>query len=284
VTVENAAEYVKANKAEGADYIKLFQENGCSFAMPTDSVPSATLALQSAVTAAGHAEGLLVVAHANSVAATKIVLNAGVDGLTHTFVDQAPPQSIVDLYKAKGAFVIPTLTVLASLTAEQQARRDKFAAIARQNDLVDELTGELKAKSVGWSDPGAKFEFAVQTVKKLKQEGIDILAGTDSMAGLPGTAIGPSLWMELEMYVELCGMSATEALHSATALPAKRLDFPDRGVIAAGKKADLVLVKGNVTERLQHLWEGEGIVGMWKEGLAAEWFHERLQKLRDVEQ
>ncbi|MCJ1304059.1 hypothetical protein MMC08_006871 [Hypocenomyce scalaris] len=115
--------------------------------------------------------------------------------------------------------------------------------------------------------PEAKFDYAVETVIKLKLEGIDILAGTDSLAGLPGTSIGPSLWMELEMYVEMCGMSVIEALKSATTVPAKRLGFSDLGVIAAGKRADLILVNGNVMEKLRSLWEGEGIVGVWKEGV-----------------
>ena len=36
-----------------------------------------------------------------------------------------------------------------------------------------------------------------------------------------------------------------------------------------GKRADLVLVKGDVTKNLESLWEGEGIVGVWKEGFKA---------------
>ena len=75
--------------------------------------------------------------------------------------------------------------------------------------------------------------------------------------------------MELELYIEKCGFTTEEALHSATALPAKRFGFTDRGEVAEGKRADLVLVKGDVTKSLRSLWEGEGIVGVWKEGLKA---------------
>ena len=106
-------------------------------------------------------------------------------------------------------------------------------------------------------------------ITKLKEEGIDIVAGSDAAAGLKGTGVGPSLWMELELLIERCGFTIMEALHSATALPARRLGFDDRGRVTVGRRADLVLVKGNVMERLQTLWEGEGIVGVWKEGLKA---------------
>lgn len=266
---ETAAEYVKNHKANGANYIKLMQENCCSLALPTNSVPVATLELQTAVVKAAHANGMPCVGHALSVDMTEVVLKAGADGLTHTFVDQPPPQSVIDLYKTTGAFVIPTLTVLASLTAELQDWRDRFADLAYKKGIVDDFTMQNMKEVLGMKDPAAKLEYAFDTIIKLKKEGIDVVAGTDAVAGLKGTGIGPSLWMELELYVEKCGFSITEALHSATALPAKRFGFSDRGEVAEGKRADLVLVKGDVTQRLQNLWEGDGIVGVWKEGLKA---------------
>jgi imidazolonepropionase-like amidohydrolase len=159
--------------------------------------------------------------------------------------------------------------VLASLTAELQDWRDRFAEIAHKKGIVDDFAKQNMKELLGMKDPAAKLEYAFQTIKKLKEEGIDIVAGTDAVAGLKGTGIGPSLWMELELYVEKCGFTVTEALQSATAVPAKRFGFTDRGEVAEGKRADLVLVKGDVAARLQNLWEGDGIVGVWKEGFKA---------------
>lgn len=269
VTVENAADFVRSHKADGADYIKLMQENCCSLALPTGSIPSATLDLQAAVVQAGHAEGMLVVGHALSVDNTEILLQAGVDGLTHTFIDQPLPKSITDLYKKTGAFVIPTLVALSSLTNEEQGLREKFADIAHKKGIIDDFSKQNMLDVLGMKAPSARLDYAYETVKRLKKEGIDVVAGTDAVAGLKGTAIGPSMWMELEMYVEKCGMSVTEALNAATAVSARRFGFHDRGVVSEGKRADLVLVKGNVIDNLQNLWEGEGIVGIWKEGLKA---------------
>lgn len=201
-----------------------------------------------------------------------MVLQAGADGLAHTFVDQSPPQELIDLYKATKAFTIPTLTALATLTGAEQSRRERFADVVQQKNLAAELIHQEMRKSVSWNAPEAKFEYAVQAVTKLKEEGLDIMAGTDSMVGLAGVAIGPSLWMELEMYVDLCGMSVVDALRTATAVPAKRFGLTDRGEVVPGKRADLVLVKGNVTERLQNLWEGDGVVRVWREGLEAAHF------------
>ncbi|OAG40605.1 hypothetical protein AYO21_05101 [Fonsecaea monophora] len=269
LTPETASDYVKNHKANGADYIKLMQENCCSLALPTNSIPVATLELQTAVVKAAHENGLPCVGHALSADMTEIVLKAGADGLTHTFVDQPLPENITALYKETNAFVIPTFVVLASLTNELQDVRERFADLAFKKGVIDEVTKQNMIEVLGMKAPTAKMEYAYDTVAKLKKEGIDVVAGTDAVAGLKGTGIGPSLWMELELYTQKCGFSSTEALTSATAAAAKRFGFADRGEVTEGKRADLVLVKGNVAEKLQNLWEGEGIVGVWKEGLKA---------------
>lgn len=69
------------HKKDGADYIKLMQENCCSLAFPTNSIPVASLELQKAVVEAAHQQGLPVVGHATAVESTEIVLKAGADGL-----------------------------------------------------------------------------------------------------------------------------------------------------------------------------------------------------------
>jgi imidazolonepropionase-like amidohydrolase len=269
LTVDKAPDFIKSHKANGADYIKLMQENCCSLALPTGSVPVATLELQTAVVNAGHDAGLLVVGHALSVDMTEIVLKSGADGLTHTFVDQPPPQSLIELYKKTNAFVIPTLVALSSLTGEEQDLREKFAKIAHEKGIVDDVIKQVMVENLGMKAPEAKLENAYESVRQLRMAGIDVCAGTDAVGGLKGTGVGPSLWMELEMYVEKCGMSVAEALKSATAVPARRFGFSDRGVVAEGKRADLVLVKGDVTQKLQDLWEGDGIVAVWKQGFKA---------------
>jgi len=49
---------------------------------------------------------------------------------------------------------------------------------------------------------------------------------------------------EMELLVR-AGLTPVEALHAATAAPAAAFRLDDRGQIAAGKRADLVLVNGN---------------------------------------
>jgi imidazolonepropionase-like amidohydrolase len=69
------------------------------------------------------------------------------------------------------------------------------------------------------------------------------------------------------MYVERCGFTPTEALQSATSVTAKRFEFlSDRGRIAEGLRADLLLVKGDPTANIEDI---SNIVGVWKAGEVA---------------
>lgn len=269
VTVETAADYVQSTKNEGAHYIKLMQEDCCSMAWETGSIPSASVELQRAVVDAAHKNDLKAYAHATSLDSTMSVLRAGVDGLTHTFCDQPPTEELVELYKNTGACLMPTLVALSSLTGEAQDDRDKFAEIGVRRGVIDKTTQSIMYGSVSQASPAAMLQHAWASVRVLKQAGVDVVAGTDASLGLMGTAMGVSLWMELDQYVKRCGLTAAEALGSATAVSARRFGFEDRGVVEVGKRADLVLVKGEPHIDIEHLWTGEGIVGVWKEGIRA---------------
>jgi imidazolonepropionase-like amidohydrolase len=73
---------------------------------------------------------------------------------------------------------------------------------------------------------------------------------------------------ELWLYVNRCGFTPTEALASATSKIAERFKLKDRGMIQVGRRADLVLVKGNPTESIDSLYD---IVGVWRNGERVVW-------------
>jgi hypothetical protein len=83
-------------------------------------------------------------------------------------------------------------------------------------------------------------EFHRRLVRAFKAEGVPMVAGSDTL--LSGVVPGFSLHDELEMLAE-AGLTHPEALASATRLPAQWLGVDgDRGTIAVGKRADLVLL------------------------------------------
>jgi hypothetical protein len=109
--------------------------------------------------------------------------------------------------------------------------------------------------------PATSYAAAQATVRQLRAAGVPILAGTD--AGNPGTSHGAALHRELELLVQ-AGLTPVEALAAATSAPARAFRLADRGRIAPGLRADLVLVDGDPT---RDITATRGIAGVWKGGV-----------------
>ena len=113
--------------------------------------------------------------------------------------------------------------------------------------------------------PGVAFENAVATVGVLHRTGVRIVAGTDANAN-PATPArvphGESLHSELALMVR-AGLSPVDALRTATSAPAAFFGLPDRGTIAPGMRADLLLVDGDPTTDIAAT---RNILGVWIAG------------------
>ena len=106
-----------------------------------------------------------------------------------------------------------------------------------------------------------KLTNAEAAVAALRRVGVPILAGTD--APVPGTAHGLSVHRELELLVQ-SGLTPLDALASATLEPARAFGFYDRGRIAEGLRADLILVNGDPTIDITATRD---LFGIWKLGV-----------------
>ena len=90
------------------------------------------------------------------------------------------------------------------------------------------------------------FPAMLRLLKALHQAGVTIVPGTDALAGY-------TLHHELELYVR-AGIAAPEVLRMATITPALVMGVDkDRGVVAAGKLADMILVQGDPTQNIRDL-------------------------------
>lgn len=88
----------------------------------------------------------------------------------------------------------------------------------------------------------ASYAKMVEFVGRLHDAGVPIVAGTDHIEGF-------TLHSELELYVK-AGIPAPRVLQIATRDAARVARTPDRGVIAPGMLADLVLVEGDPTKNI----------------------------------
>ena len=101
-------------------------------------------------------------------------------------------------------------------------------------------------------------DFNDKLVAAFAKEGVPIVAGTDSL--VPGVVPGFSLHDELAALAK-AGLSNRQVLESATRLPAEWLGtIDDRGVIAAGKRADLLLLKANPLEDIENTRSIAGVI------------------------
>jgi Amidohydrolase family len=90
------------------------------------------------------------------------------------------------------------------------------------------------------------FPAMLRLLKAINDAGVTIIPGTDALAGY-------TLHHELELYTR-AGISPAEVLRMATWTPALVMGVDkERGVIAPGKLADMILVDGDPTENIQDI-------------------------------
>ncbi|MDT7552883.1 MAG: hypothetical protein QOI16_1419 [Pseudonocardiales bacterium] len=208
--VADVEAWISRHVQQGADYIKVVID-----------LPGFDQQTVDALVAATHARGLKVVAHASRSDAVAMAQRAGVDVLTHAPLDRPIDEAQAAELVAAGTVIVPTLTMM--------------------RGIVENL------KAAG--RPGPAYEPARATVATLHAAGMPILAGTDANAtpAAPASPVfGESLHDELGLLVD-AGLTPSHALDAATSLAAEHFGLPDRGRIAPGLRADLVLLDGDPT-------------------------------------
>jgi imidazolonepropionase-like amidohydrolase len=250
-----AQAFVDARIAEGSDYIKIILDNGSTYGISIPTISAETL---KALVIAAHKRGKLVVVHVGSLDDANEAVDAGADGLAHLFLGKMPDAEFGKRVAAHHMFVVPTLSVLASL-----AHAHAGAALAEDAHLAPYLdASDVKSLTTDFPFPGPKLDYSVADVslQQLKAAHVPVLAGTDSPN--PGTAHGASMHEELALLVK-GGLTPTEALTAATLNPATHFHLADRGRIAPGLRADLLLVSGDPTQNIN---DTRNIVAVWRQG------------------
>ncbi|WP_131741863.1 amidohydrolase family protein [Actinomadura roseirufa] len=241
--------------ASGSDYVTFVIEDGTVEGRPGPPVPDRAVldrATLEAGVAQAHRRGVLTVAHARTLEATRMAVDAGVDGLAHPFLDGPHTPEIVDLIARSGAFVVPCVVLSAAMAGVTGAAS---AAVPR----VGRRPGGRGRHPEG--DVGD----VLASVRALRAAGVDILAGTGASSPAPcagGPAHGAGLHHELR-YLVRAGLAPVEALSAATGVPARRFGLHDRGRVAAGLRADLLLVDGDPTARIR---DTLAVRAVWRRG------------------
>jgi imidazolonepropionase-like amidohydrolase len=194
-------------------------------------VPGPSQEVVNALSDEARKHGKLSVAHAARKGAWPMAQEGKVDIITHVPLDFPIDEAAAKLMKDEGRVCVPTL-------------------------VMEKTMADAKVF------PGLNYGAAKESVALLIKSGVSILAGTDAnQSVMAPVKHGEALHRELELLVD-AGLTNEEALRAVTSSPAKWFQLEDRGVIAVGKRADMVLVSGDpvdnitATRDVKRVWIG----------------------------
>ncbi len=230
----DAARWVEERLRQDPDHLKVVLEEKLPFQpkpLSRDTV--------SAIVAEAHRAGKKVVVHAASPRAYTTALDAGADVITHAPIAATLPADLARRVASSGTAVSPTLVMMRT--------------------ILDTLPFKLKRLDFGNT---------IASTAALHDAGATIVLGTDANGDETSparVAHGSAVHDELALLVE-AGLSPADALAAATSRAAAVFGLDDRGVIAPGRRADLLLI---AKDPLVDITATRDVVGVWKRGVAA---------------
>src|SRR5262245_6120746 len=263
-TVEMARESIRQMAARKTDMVKIWLDSAGGL------MPKLKPEVYSAVIDEAHKNGLRVAAHIYDLDDAKAVVRAGIDVIAHGVRDKPVDSEFIDLMKARSVWYISTIVLdytnygfaeQPPWTREPFFQRVLHPAVRAQLDDAEYRERTLAMPAT------AKNRAAVttnkQNLKAVHDAGVGVGFGSDSGVGLriPGVAEH----LELALMVE-AGLTPTQAITNATSNAATLLKLDDRGVLASGKLADLVVLEGDPTADISN---SRKIHAVWHRGKKA---------------
>jgi imidazolonepropionase-like amidohydrolase len=222
-----AAAVVERGAAAGARVVKVVLSGG---GLTPGTDPSRTelpAAVARAAVRAARVAGLRVAAHCHATSAIALALEIGVDTVEHGSCVGPDARPAFDEALARRLADAGIAVCATAAGALRTAARYRQAATVPEHDRAAIERLEARAAFVArWAEAG-----------------VMLVAGTD--AGVIQTPFDV-LSEELEASVA-AGLSPAAALRSATAAAADALGLPDRGRVAPGLRADLLVLDGDPT-------------------------------------
>jgi imidazolonepropionase-like amidohydrolase len=241
---------IAAKATAGVDAIKIVVEDGPPAWYPKPRLNDEQIAK---VVAAAHARSLPVFAHVSTSRLTRVVVEAGVDGIMHGPVDDLP-DDVIKRMADRRTWYVPTFSLYDGILtwARKQRESDPYALAGVEPSAIESLTAPPFLASAAEDEAGALeyLRHASDNLRRAAAAGVPIALGTD--VNNPFVFPGYSAHEELALMVR-AGLTPAQALRAGTAGGAAFLRASDRiGAIAQGFEADLVLLSRNPLERIEN--------------------------------
>jgi imidazolonepropionase-like amidohydrolase len=213
---------VRTNIKAGADWIKFMATGGVLTAGIDPLASHQTVDETTTIVREAHRLGRRTACHATGAAGILQAVLAGVTSVEHGFELN---DEIIDAMLARNTALVPTLAAMASASGETAARLPPY--------VVERVA--------------AYRDMQRNSALRFYRAGGRIAMGTD--AGTPFNRHGANA-RELELMVAL-GMTALDVIRAATTGAADLLGLADRGRIASGCRADMLIVNGDPLEDIR---------------------------------
>ena len=245
---DDIAPAIAQNKALGASLTKIMVDQ-----IPL-GVPSLYETLIADIVTESDRAGLVVGSHIGSESDLLTGLNSGVRFFCHAPYRSSVSDSTIAAMKEKQAVIIPTLVVF---EYSAQFFKDALEFNRFDKQIIDPqiLDAYLSVPGGGLDADDPRMESWIhdlltyqdikyESVRKMKNAGIPIIAGSDSPN--IATVAGASLHTEMRLLVEKCGFTPAEAVAAATSVSgdmlARTTGVKGLGRIREGGPADLLIL------------------------------------------
>ncbi|HBY94124.1 MAG: amidohydrolase family protein [Ardenticatenaceae bacterium] len=217
---EEIRKVVRGNLKAGADWIKVFVTGGGGNTKPSSFQQFYSLDEIRAAVDVAHSFGIRVAAHAHGGPGMRAAIEAGVDTIEH---GHYVTDDDVALMAEKGTALVATQTIN---LFDRGSDRPVAPTLLEHKARVKRIAG--------------------QNVKKAREHGVRVTAGTDAMHGL--------MPVEVEYLVTYGGLTAMEAIVAATKTAAEVCGVEqETGTLEPNKRADIIAVEGNPLEDIRTL-------------------------------
>ncbi len=241
-TLEEAVTAVRNQVKLGADWIKIMSTGGRFTPRTNPKMPQYTTEILKAVVQDAERLGIKVAAHCHGALGVKNCVDAGVHNLIHATWMSSDPGSgydydpdVADQIAEKNIYVDPTIA-----TGALREERDPGWLARTLEGAFDDLDRRYEILRDMW-DRGVKF-----------------VTGLDS--GMNYMEFGDYAWVP-RLMVEKLGISPTDAIVCGTRISAECLGIiEETGTVEPGKRADIVIVKGNASEDIKALHNVDTII------------------------
>lgn len=252
------AAFIQARIDEGADFIKFLVEDNSALNRP--ACPSMPPEIATEVVREAHRHDKLALTHVTNLECARVALEAGTDALVHLFMDQPTTAEITSMIVENDVFVIPTLCTLGAMAGDRDA--GWIVDDPRASDLIPSDWAE-NLRCCWPPNSDASLQYAMDAALALHHAGSRVLVGTDAASvHARGTAHGASMHDEMLLFVQ-AGFTPLETLTAATSLTADCFGLTDRGRVAQGLAADLILIDGDPTTEIT---DSLSIESVWRNG------------------